>query len=811
MNQATSGEDPTQKMEPNHPEKGNFELSPAKLGFWIAGFVALASGLQQLLSSWVTDFGGSPHINSAFSFSIAATIPAVVITAALTDAAKRTHTIQRIVWGAWLLPMIVFTSLVLFGGEDAPITPVPEISNQEQQNGGSNQDELGDNRPAKAAISIDLHTLASKGQNVGELSYLGFGIQHLLDSAFDQYPEIESGAPIQASILKGKGIASPNDVTLPLYQEISISRRSDLMLTGEIEVIDENQLSISLTLHQVSPLESLWRKTLLTSESEMFTMLEQVAVEIAQVVEENSGRTMAAISQIPIANFGSNIPEAFGAFSESLFLRNWKQQKVSAIALLRKAIEIDPRFSYAWWNLAAYLDSSTDAAEIESALRNALKFDDRLSLEDAYYIRLTYYNFRRPDNETRLELLKKFKEEFPFNTRPRELLADYYANARLLDESIHELDELIDYLPSDNPSAHHSKGHVLQMQKKYDLAAAMFTHVAGLMPEEPKSWFDLAYTYQFALRFDEAEQSFQRMLKAGDGGESPFYLRKYYDFLMCQGETSEAFKILEEMELWSDGEREQIELASARADFYATTGQLENLQNQIEIIRTIEKSRLEDEREKAVYSARTSLVDARIDIRLGRLLQAEQRLIAARSLLNSEVNLGTRRLEYDLSLEALEKNESLKEINAEGALAELTAFLVSRNPNFDKHDRMMFEAAYLQKTGKANEAELRLLSLLELNPGDADHFINLAEIAIDQRQPSKALNYLNQGPAWCPYRTGPMLVEAEARIDMENYDLANAMIVKVEKLLANADKSIAEVKQLNRLKARLRTGDETQL
>ena len=265
MNEATSGEDPTQRMEPNHPKKGNFELSPVKLGVWIAGFVALASGLQQLLSSWVSDFGGSPHINSAFSFSIAATIPAVVITAALSDTAKRTHTIQRIVWGAWLLPMIVFTSLVLFGGDFAPNTPVPEVSELEQQDGGSNQDELGDNRPAKAAVSIDLHTLASKGQNVGELSYLGFGIQHLLDSAFDQYPEIESGAPILASILKGKGIESPNDVTLPLYQEISISRRSALMLTGEIEVIDENQLSISLTLHQVSPLEILWRKTLLSS------------------------------------------------------------------------------------------------------------------------------------------------------------------------------------------------------------------------------------------------------------------------------------------------------------------------------------------------------------------------------------------------------------------------------------------------------------------------------------------------------------------------------------------------------------------
>lgn len=281
--------------------------------------------------------------------------------------------------------------------------------------------------------------------------------------------------------------------------------------------------------------------------------------------------------------------------------------------------------------------------------------------------------------------------------------------------------------------------------------------------------------------------------------------------MMCQGETSEAFKILEEMALWSDGESEQIELASARADFYDTTGQLENLQNQIEIVRAIEESRFEDEREKAVRSARTSLVDARMDIRRGRLLQAEQRLIAARSLLNSEVNIGTRELEYDLSLKALEENESLKEITAEGALAELTEFSASRDPNFDKHSRMMFEAAYLQKTGKANEAELRLLSLLELNPGDSDHFINLAEIAIDQRQPSKALNYLNQGPAWCPYRTGPMLVEAEARIDMESYDLANAMIVKVEKLLANADESIEEVKQLNRLKARLRTGDETQL
>ena len=51
---------------------------------------------------------------------------------------------QRIVWGAWLLPMIVFTSLVLIGGEFAPITSVSTVSNQEQQDGGSSQDELAD-------------------------------------------------------------------------------------------------------------------------------------------------------------------------------------------------------------------------------------------------------------------------------------------------------------------------------------------------------------------------------------------------------------------------------------------------------------------------------------------------------------------------------------------------------------------------------------------------------------------------------------------------------------------------------------------
>ncbi|MEK9986122.1 MAG: tetratricopeptide repeat protein, partial [Opitutae bacterium] len=710
-----------------------------------------------------------------------------------------------------LLPMIVFTSLVLFGGEDAPITPVSKVSEQKHQDGGSSQDPVIDQRPSKAAISFDVHILPVRGQNSANKDYIGFGIQHLLNKAFDQYPAVESGSPIQASLLKGKGIESPSGVTLPLYQEMSLTRRSDLMLTGEVELDNEERLAVTLTIYRVDPLESVWQTQFLTSEVDLFARLDIAVFEIANAIQDQYDRSIVPIADIPTVNFGSVNLEAFRAFSQSRYFRYWQLQKASAIDFLRKALERDPRFGYAWWTLARHLDSSTDTAEIESALRSTLKFDDRLSVEDGYYIRLTYQNFRQPDNEARLELLTKFKSDFPFNTRPRELLADFHWQAGQYNEALVELDELIDYLPADNPSAHHTKGHIFQAQNKFAEAALMFEHVAKLKPDEPKSWYDLADTYQSMLRFDEASEHFQRMLKAGDGAEDPFYLRKYYEFSMCQGDVDEAFKYINEMALWSDGEQEQLQLENTKANFYDRTGQVNKLREQIEKIRGIERQRLETEQERVLYDARSSLIDVRLEMREGKLQQAERRLISARSLLNSEINIGTRALEYGLALQALRENKQLQEITPEESWVLLSDFLKTRNPNFDKHDRLMHEASYLQATGKPDKAEQTLLQLLKLNPGDVDHFISLAEIAVEQNKPSKAVDYLNQGPAWCPYRVGPMLIEAQARIDMENTELASELLQRIETLLANASESINETKRLRELQAQLNVDQTTLL
>lgn len=723
------------------------------------------------------------------------------------------RSIQRLHWASWMLPLIVLASLSLFGGRlnsqpSSPMAIEPELATQVVES----EESLIDDRPPRAAIELSIFTPAVYGSEDQRSYGLGSGFQHLIVATLDQYPQIQTISNSGASFFRDEGIDTPNDVSVALAQKLAEGRRSDLMLLGQITVTEDQATTIALSLYQVVPLAKIAEFELDITNSSFYAAADELASKLTLEIARLYKTSFEPAAQLPASSFGSNEQSAFQKFSQARYQRIWLGNKARAMALLREALEADPRYAYAWWDLAATLDSSTDGKEIEEALRNTIKFSDRLSLEDAYNARLNYYGLTKPDLETRLNMLSKFKADFPFNTRPRELLTQAYYELRDFDAALAELDELILYLPKSNPSAHHQKGHILDLLGRHDEAIEMFKHVADIKPEEPKSWFDLANAHQFALEFDAASENYQRMLSAGSGGEDPFYLNKYAQFLICQGDFDQAETVYDEIAIWADSDQEKISLADSLASYYQGRGRIESVRAQTQTIQELERKGLNSEQELELHIARSELVQARLDLSEGQFSEAERKISSAKSLLNSDINIGTRQLEFDLALTATKWSEGDSiDLSLQNSRSELEAFHVARNPSYDKHHKLMFDAAYFAVQNNYQAAENALLTLLSFNPGDTDHFINLAEYAVGNGQPMKAIDYLNQGPGWCPVRPGPMMVEAEARLQLEEYALAGELLKQVGIIFDGASADLLELRRLKRLQSLLPASEPTQI
>jgi len=538
-----------------------------------------------------------------------------------------------------------------------------------------------------------------------------------------------------------------------------------------------------------------------------FSKIESISAEVLKVLSAENSSMSEEFSKFPISSFFTNKSDAYYLYAQAEHARLYEQNPAKAETLLQQALELDPRFATAWGRLAnSYIASGNRELAEEPALM-ALRFSDRLEPEDAWWLKVYKASEIDRDFERTKKIFEQFIAQFPKFVEVRENFINFLSATGEYDLAIDVAHQLIELLGDDNPSGHHTLGHLAQSAGMLELSLKSFEKVAELQPNEIKSWSDLAMIQQVMGLVEESEESLARQEALGSS-ELGYVLRSV-TLSGCQGKFDEAEDLLLEAERQALSLEDNLDVAVTRQGYFVSRGRVSDailecdvigeLQQKIFVNAEARRQRAQLEAEMCRYNLYAQSGDlARVDW---------DRVAQARSLLNSEDRLGIRIDEFvfavEMSLDGIDLPVGARSLDE--SFDDAFKFFASE-AGFDTHDKYWLQSEYLMGREQYSDAEAALLKLLEMNPGDTDHFLSLARIANLQGKSEKALNYLSEVGEFCPFGEAQLKQRLISLISMGEVSDAQRVAAQAREKYSGADSNYKAKKEIDVLISKLERG-----
>ena len=221
-------------------------------------------------------------------------------------------------------------------------------------------------------------------------------------------------------------------------------------------------------------------------------------------------------------------------------------QNAQAIALLRKAVQLDPKFAMAYARIG-YAYSVTDFVPEKGRpfLAKAIQLSDHLAPKDRLYV-TAWYAIARQDYPGAIRTMQQIVDQFPLETeaytrlarllygeeRPQETIAVVrrglavdpefgdlynvlgvcYLGLGRYDEAIAAHQRYVQLAPAE-PNAHDSLGMSIQQSGRYESAAGEYSAALSLDPEFEPAIIHLGNVYFQQGRYRDALRQYQRYIQ----------------------------------------------------------------------------------------------------------------------------------------------------------------------------------------------------------------------------------------------------------------------------------------------------------
>jgi tetratricopeptide (TPR) repeat protein len=244
-------------------------------------------------------------------------------------------------------------------------------------------------------------------------------------------------------------------------------------------------------------------------------------------------------------------------------------ENTAAIALLRKAIQLDPKFAMAYARIG-YAYSVTDFLPDQGRpfLEKAFQLSDRLTQKDRLYVE-AWYGIARQDYATAIDTFRQVVREYPLETEafarlsrllyreehPEEAIAVarqglssdpeakdlfnvlgiYFLGLGRYDEAIAAHQRYVELAPNE-ANAHDSLGMSYQQSGRYDKAVAEYNNALSLDPEFEPAIIHMGDLCAQQGRYRDAVDQYRRYIQVtrsdaaravGYGGIAQVYWRKH--------------------------------------------------------------------------------------------------------------------------------------------------------------------------------------------------------------------------------------------------------------------------------------------
>jgi tetratricopeptide (TPR) repeat protein/DNA-binding winged helix-turn-helix (wHTH) protein len=354
--------------------------------------------------------------------------------------------------------------------------------------------------PGKRPIAV-LHFENRSGDR--ELDWLREGLADMLITNLSRSKTFSVLSRQQLYLLLERiGREDARELRLDEAQEIARRARAEAIVMGSFARLG-GQTRIDASLHDARTGQLIASESLIADKPER--ILSQVDLLSLKLAAHLGAAVTEQGNKIALADVMTNNLEAYRCYSLALE-RMRSYHTTEAIALLEKAIALDPQFAMAYARIG-YVRLS-DAEKARPYLERAFRLAHRLTAKDKLYVLAWYSKPGAP------EMIRTYREIV--NQYPQEIEAWWRLGLELQYQGKSE--EAIDAFKSGlvmDPEAqelYNQIGNYYAGLGRYAEAVAAHQRYVELAPNEANAYDSLAMTYNEAGRYEDAIAALDRAL-----------------------------------------------------------------------------------------------------------------------------------------------------------------------------------------------------------------------------------------------------------------------------------------------------------
>lgn len=204
-----------------------------------------------------------------------------------------------------------------------------------------------------------------------------------------------------------------------------------------------------------------------------------------------------------------------------------QQNMTEAEAAFQKAVTLYPRFLEAQLALANLYDQTTQTQKAITAYTSALQL--KPDQTDVLY-KLAYWHHQAGDEQHAHAMLNRLQQADPNHLESWLLQGEIFETERQPDRAIEAYEQALT-IKGDLLAPHHALGFLYQDQGKSEQAAAHFSEVVKLDPNNPEAHLNFGVILAGLKQLDDAEREYQTAISLEPNLTEGYYnLGVFYEF-----------------------------------------------------------------------------------------------------------------------------------------------------------------------------------------------------------------------------------------------------------------------------------------
>jgi tetratricopeptide (TPR) repeat protein/DNA-binding winged helix-turn-helix (wHTH) protein/TolB-like protein len=299
-----------------------------------------------------------------------------------------------------------------------------------------------------------------------------------------------------------------DDIRLDDAQRIARVSRAEVVALGSFTSVDES-VRIDVQMYDTRNNQLLASERLVVDTPKaILTNIDFLSLKLAAHLGASPENQQKGSG---LAEVMTNNLEAYRCYSLAVEKAQALHNE-EAIALLEKAVKLDPQFAMAHARIGYAYGVTWDLPEkARPYLEKAFQLSQRLTEKDRLFI-TAWYEIANRNYPAAIETFRKILAQYPLEVEAYGRLALLLQGEDRLEEAVEVVKQGL-AIDSEAKDLYNLLGGIYLLLGSHDESIAMRRRYVELAANEPNSYDSLGLSYQWAGRYDEAIQEYHKALR----------------------------------------------------------------------------------------------------------------------------------------------------------------------------------------------------------------------------------------------------------------------------------------------------------